>query len=190
MNPQSTPEPESSLMEAEIQHSIPVKQHADDKNGSPNPINSFSQPAKNDNDLDKVLKDVNKSIKETSKKPKKIWFQFHKKLKVEKASQSNKTPDVKEKKTTKPSTVIAAAVVVAVGLSIIAVYAFGQSNNNQKNQASGTTPSSNSTQQNAKNGVTAADLSTLSSDLNTTLESLDDSQDFNATDLSDQNLGL
>jgi uncharacterized FlaG/YvyC family protein len=191
MNPQNTSKLNTGLIETEIQHNIPVKQHSDDKINNPNPINSLPQLAHNDDDLDKVLKDVNKTVKETGKKAsKKLWPHFHKKLKVNKSNLPPKPHDTKEKKIAKLPIVIVVAAIVAIGLGVSAVYAFGLSTDSSNTQPSNKSASNNTPAQTAKDQVTATDLNTLSSDLNTKIDSFSDSQDFNSVDLSDQNLGL
>jgi hypothetical protein len=83
MAPQQ-PQPQQSsnnLIEAELQHNIPVQPHSMD---SKNPIAAQSQFVDHNNNdvgLDAVLKDVNNSFKEEEKPKKKSFFSFLKKNK-------------------------------------------------------------------------------------------------------------
>jgi uncharacterized protein HemX len=197
MKPQAnSQESKDSLIEAEIQHNIPVKQHSLD--GLKNPITAIKQFAEHDNkgdkDLDHVLADVNKSVKDAEKKaPKKSFFSVHNKNAAGKPVSSNKKVEpVKEAKKTKPLLAAGIAAFVAITLSAAAIYAFSQQKTSptKKSLISSKAASPSSSQTASSDKMSPDDLSKLSSELNSKVDSLNDSQDFNATDLSDANLGL
>lgn len=161
---------DTNLIEAEIEHNIPVKQHISDE--LKNPIAAIKQfvehDKKEDKELDKVLKDVNESVKNGGKKPVKIG-----KTNTEKSHGP------------KPVLAIVAAVLVAAGLSFAAFNAFSSSESDQKSNKTKTTAQSSG-------GETAvlSEPDKLAKALKEKLDGLNDSQEFNTTDLSDQNLGL
>jgi hypothetical protein len=197
MKPQaSSQEPKTNLIEAEIQHNIPVKQHSLDS--LKNPITAIKQFAEHDNkgdkDLDRVLADVNKSVKDSDKKaPKKSFFSLRsKRTSEESANPNKKTKKVKGVKKTKPLLAAVVAILVAIVLSAAAVYAFSQqkTSSDKKSFASSTATPSSSSQTTSSNKMGSDDLNKLSTELNSKVDSLNDSQDFNSTDLSDANLGL
>ena len=194
MKPQDNPQKqESSLVEAEIQHDIPVKQHISDIK---NPITNIKQfvdhNKKDDKELDQVLQDVNKSVKEPEKKQKKKFKISFGAKKVKPGAK--KQPDTKEagaeKKRKSPASMLAVvtAILVATLLSVAAFYAFNQpkevaTNNEDKSTNSSTT-------QVADPVLTAKDIDELSTDLQTKIDGFDDAQEFNSTDLSDSSIGL
>jgi hypothetical protein len=163
MQPIQQPPPGSNLIEAEIQHNIPVKSYATE---GKNPIAALKQfvehDDKKDEGLDQVLNDVNQSVKESDNKTHKgSVFSFLKKHKSEKPAQpqiqeqlSPHTQSVqqtpaeqpttqvsKEKpKNSKPIFVAAIAIIVAGGLSAAAFYAFAYTKgSNSKTAASSST---------------------------------------------------
>jgi hypothetical protein len=85
---QQQPDPQqgTNLIEAELQHNIPVQPHnADNKNPITAPTQFVEHNSTNEAGLDEVLKDVNNSVKEEEKKPeKKSVFRFLKKKETHK----------------------------------------------------------------------------------------------------------
>jgi hypothetical protein len=201
MNPgQNSSEPKPNFIEAEMQHNIPVKPHAAEP--PRNPITSaqhiLDHGKKNDKDLDRVLDDVNKSIKEPNKKSnRKILSIFQKKVKEHKAEESpkqHKEPQAAKTSSTKPVGVFAAAALVSCGLIFAAYYAFNHAPTSVSKEKPNSSKTSAATAANTPTAVmpeiTSADLTKLTSDLTTQINALSDAQDFNPTDLSDSNLGL
>jgi hypothetical protein len=194
MKPQD-PQPEqqkTGLIEAEIQHNIPVKLH--DSQIPKNPINSLAaehDSKKAQEPDDKILQDVNRSVREPDNKPpKKSLFSFRKK----KPSPKPESAKPEKAESSKPITVVIAALFAAVVLSVAAIYAFSTNKTgmttpqaNTNNTAS-TTNTSSSSAQNTK--ITSSELTKASSDLNSRIDSLNDAQDFNVNDFSDSSLGL
>jgi hypothetical protein len=206
--PQTGQSPQNSnLIEAEIQHNIPVKIHSsEDKN----PIAALKQfvehDNKNEDGLDQVLKDVNNSVKDTDKKlGKKSFFSFLKKPKDKKpepvqppqqpqqqlssppsaqAQQKEQTPGKPKK--SQPIFVAIVAVIVTSGLSAVAFYAFSHSKTTADNKSG----SSQSTQSSNSPQLTVEDLKDFSANMEASMNSLNDPKGFNQTDLSDSNLGL
>jgi|GEM_PF-5295571 len=211
MKPQ-TPPPEqqqSSLIEPELQHNIPVKQHiVQDIKAPVNVIKQFVEhDNKNDQGVDEAtLKDVNKKIKEEDKKPKKPLFSFHRKPKTPKPTKQGAKPEVArapknakpvgktptKPKSTKPIFVIAAAAVAAIGLSVAAIYAFAPKKSLPSNEpaSNASTATINQSQNAQGTKVTADDLTQDVSDLNSKINALNDTQDFNTDNISDSALGL
>jgi hypothetical protein len=203
MKPQTsqTDQQKTGLIEAEIQHNIPVKLH--DSQIPSNPINSAKnaqQLNKNGEELDdKVLQDVNKAVKETDNKPpKKSLFSFRKKQISTQThpAKLEKLEVQKGSKTAKPVLTIVIAMLVATVLSTTAFYAFstkkpGTSAANPTGTLSkGTSTSKTSGQSDQSAKITSSDLTKASTDLNSKIDALNDTQEFNTADLSDANLGL
>ncbi len=161
---------------------------------APNPINDTKQLTNDQDDsdaeLDNILKDVNKKVKDDDSKD----GAKAQKIKAKLLSKKSKT----EKTSKRPILIVVAAVLVALGLSASAVYAFKQAGSDAQKTSSTDKPSTVGTSVNSSDAVKAAggtlvqpgDLTDLSSDLNTKLNALSDTQDFSANDLADQTLGL
>jgi antitoxin component HigA of HigAB toxin-antitoxin module len=190
----------SKLLSAEFEHAIPVKifgQSNKDKENNPTNVKQSTQESDDNKDkqLEELLKDVNKEVKNTpdsNKKEslfKKIFFH------------NKKAKNQKELKTSvqeKPILAIILASVITSGLTASAVYAFTHGSNNNANNKTSPTPSKVGTSSTSSNAVQAAggilvspgDVTDLSSSINSKLSQYNDSQDFNGNDLSDKNLGL
>jgi hypothetical protein len=216
MKPQNpAPPSESNLIEAEMQHNIPVQSHSSDNK---NPIATVKQfiehNHKEDADLDKVLDDVNKSVKDSDKKPdKKTFLSFFKEkygkkqaepinshvshTAVPATSQKAAPSKLEDKlgkkeakpKTPKPLVAVVIAVGVATALSVAAFSAFSHSKGSTNNQSAAATASK------VQGADTSPELSTndlkdLSSTLQSNFNSLNDEKDFNSADLDDAALGL
>lgn len=209
MNPSNSPKPiqdvrttaenpSTNLVEAEIEHGIPVKHpEPSPASNNSNPIAAGKQfveegEAQNDPELDNILNDVNKKVKDVESKkesPKKLNLLNVFKLKKQK---TNPEPGSKA-----PILVVIAAVLITVILAVVAVYAF-KSNKTPVTAATqpsvakvGTSSSSVDAVQSAGGSVISpGDLTDLVNSLQSKINALNDSQDFNANDLSDQNLGL
>lgn len=190
----------TELIKTEMENGIPVKQPTQPQTSpakNSNPIASSKhfideEPAKKDTELEKILQDVNKNVKEVGSKPNSKFKLFARDKKTSKKSDSKQ---LSVKKQPKPILAIIAAATVAIALSVAAVYAFrkGQQTASVKtkaNIAKSVTTSADSLQNSGDTLVTAADLSKISISINSKLDTLDDSKDFNDSDLSDQNLGL
>jgi hypothetical protein len=191
----------TDLIQAEIEHNIPVRQQ--DKAGdeaavsSHNPITHIKQflepdaDKKDDPQLDNLLQDVNRSVKDETKKPED---------KIKSASQQNvdqKKETPKSPKNPKPIAAVTVAVVIACALSVTAWGAYSQNNKASiqvSSKASSVTANvastSNTTQAVQNPIIKPADLSDLASAIQSKENSLNDDQDYNQTDLSDKNLGL
>jgi hypothetical protein len=194
MKPQTQLEQQkTSFIEAEIQHNIPVKQHSPQQKQSPSniPKQFVEQDSKKDPLDDSVLRDVNKSVKDSSKpQSKKPLFSFHK----------NKTPIQVSKhqapntaKTNKmPAAAITLAITAAGVLCISAAYAFSHQKSNNLNAPSSNVLSSKSGQSNnlQTSKLTSVDISKDSSELKSKINSLNDAQDFSDSDISDSALNL
>ena len=186
----------SDLIQAEIEHAIPLRSQGEEKKDNiqapaGNPIENGKQfvetDKKTDKDMVKVLKDVSKEVKkEKQEDSKKKGFFAKKKNSVSKIPKPHK-----------PVVITAVAFFVAGCLSAAAVMAFKQSTqvSNQTNQ---NVPGKVGTSANASDAVQAAggtlvtpgDLTDLANLFESELNQLNESQDFNNTDLSDKNLGL
>jgi hypothetical protein len=200
MNPQKpAPAQSGNLIEAEMQHSIPVKPHASEEK---NPIAALKQFVEHDNKneegLDQVLQDVNRSVKNSDKKTdKKPLFSFLKRQKAEKKQKTAEQPPapspVKEEKSknSKPVVIAAAALFVAASLSVAAFYAFSRSDVGSANKPSNNVPAPQTASKSSSGSeLTANDLKDFSTNIQTGFSSLNDTQDFNAASLSDSALGL
>jgi hypothetical protein len=213
MSPKSGPKPmqdvtapkpaatseDTGLIQTELEHGIPVRnpdQPADNLKGaaaSSNPITQSKQSVEESNkkeeELEPILKDVNQSVaKQDKNASKKSKFSLFKKSAGKKEAQESKP------KNTKPIFAVLAAVLVAGALSVAAFYAFKpkeatNSKGSQSDASNGVGSSSNQAQT-VNKAVQPADLANLASSLQSKMNSLDDAQDFNQTDLSDQSLGL
>jgi flagellar basal body-associated protein FliL len=91
---------------------------------------------------------------------------------------------IKEQKKGRPVAVTVIAAVVALGLSGAALYAFSHS----EKPASNKTANSSASPQPIP--LTEEDLKDFSTNMETSMGALNDSKDFNQTDLSDSGLGL
>lgn len=91
-------------------------------------------------------------------------------------------------KSDKPIAVIIVAVLVAMSLIAVTVFAYMKTQNDTHPEANHTTTSPGGTHQQA--AVTPNDVDTTSKEVDQTLSSLDDAKDFPDTELSDQALGL
>jgi hypothetical protein len=185
----------TQLIEAEVEHGIPVKNQSQPKNdsGSANPMSSkqFVEEgeAKSDIELESVLKDINKDVKNGDKKsPKPSLMQ---RLFSKKVNQKEKTKEVKDKaqpQQARPLFAIVAAFIIAGGLSALAFHVYSQE---QKTGSNKNQPSVSSTKKTTvQNLVKPTDLSDLSYTMASKLSQFNNTQDFNSTDLSDKNLGL
>jgi hypothetical protein len=201
MKPQVSPtsqEQKASLMEPEIIHNIPVKLHADEiKKNAPEPPKQFLEQGKHEQDMDdKVLNDVNKAVKSSSEKnPKRPLFSFRKKPHKEEVDNKPKPIPRQNPKSAnpKPLVAVAGASIMAITLCAIAVYAFTL--NETPTNSTAKTPSSASSPKASANNVASSkvsslDLKRISSDLESKIDALDDSQDFSTSALSDSSLGL
>jgi hypothetical protein len=197
---QKTSGKDLNLIQAEIEHNIPVKQHnlPAAPNGEPshNPITHIKQFLEADKEkpehqgLEHVLKDINRNVKAEDKnsgsKPKSSFFR--KKIKPE-----NSSP-VKSK----PILVIAVAAAVACALMAATFYAFKHDTPVARIKASTDSLASKKVDSNAASkdtsqqtsAVSPGDLSSLSLSLQSKINAFNDEQDFNQQDLSDQSLGL
>jgi hypothetical protein len=214
MKPQnSAPLPETNLIEAEMQHNIPVQSHSSDNK---NPIAAVKQfidhNHKEDADLDRVLNDVNKSVKDADKKPdKKPFLSFFKKKKEIKPEEpinshapqaampadQGKIPskpeeklDKKEEKPKSPKPVLAVVLAagVAVALSVAAFYAFNQSKTGSNNKTAATVSKAQNTD--ASSQLSTNDIKDFSSTLQSNFNSMNDEREFNTIDLDDASIGL
>jgi uncharacterized protein HemX len=209
MSPQSGPKPiedvvapkptastNTDLIEAELEHRIPVKDpdqagQVANSFSAPNPISQQKQipeeSDKKDKGLEPILKDVNQNVakedKSSGKKPKFSLF----KKKVNKKVEQQPKP-----KSPKPVLAVIVAVLIAGALGVAAFYAFksNQTTNLQSSQSVKGAKSTNGNNSATVNSVQTEDLANLSSDLQSKINSLNDAQDFNQADLSDQSLGL
>jgi hypothetical protein len=197
--PANKPESAQSteLIKAETGQSIPVKAQ-DQPSGNvvaknvANPIASKQFVGggndKSDKELDSVLKDVNENVKKSGSKSSKQTL-FKKIFRKKDSSQAAKVK--KEPQHTKPILAIVAAFIVAAGLSVLAFHVYSQDQNPALNSAQKTLAASKTALNNKiQNPVKPADLSDLSLLMNSKLNGLNDTQDFNTNDLSDKNLGL
>jgi hypothetical protein len=187
----------TDLLQAEIEHNIPVKhqsqEHSQSGDGTNNQHGTIAHlkqflemdvEKNNESGADSILTEVNHSIKNEEK------------------AQNGKHGVIKndlhpaKARNAKPFLVVIIALIVACALGVAAFYAFSQSNrpipatatkqSTQKNVAA----SNNSSQSNNGAVASAAEQDNLSGTIQTTVNDLNDEQDFNQTDLSDQNLGL
>jgi hypothetical protein len=195
--PSNASSQESGSVEAEIQHDIPVKQHISDIK---NPITNIKQfvdhNKKDDKELDQVLQDVNKSIKEPEKSQKKKFgiSLRSKKTKPMPQKQPVASGAQQQKKQRNPVPIlsVAAAIFVAGCLCVAAVYALNQPKEtatNNKDLGTGQTTNS-TTSQTTDSVITSKDVDELSSNLQSKVDGFNDEQEFNSTDLSDSSLGL
>jgi hypothetical protein len=218
---QSAPKQGTNLIEAEIQHNIPVQPHsADNKNPITAPTQFVEHNGNNEAGLDEVLKDVNNSVKEEEKKPeKKSIFKFLKKKNTKKpdapqapaplaaapvsapAPSANSTPEnisqpqtpsAKPNSTKNPKPLIIGVVALAVtlGLVMAAFSAFKQPKDVAANKASKQISTSSAAQSAAPAKLTQEDVKDFSSNIQSNFANLNDSKDFNQSDLSDASLGL
>ena len=201
--PQQPAEPgEHDVMQVELEHNIPIKQPdqpALAANTAVAPAKQFVEVgAKSDKHLENVLKDASREVKDMARAPaKKTRFSlkvlFAKKKQpttpaAATAPVAAKPQSLTAPKASRPFVVIAAAFVIAVALVAAAIYTFRQSQStaskaSNKAQTVGSSPNTNAS-------VQPADISGLSSDLQTKIDQLNDDQDFNVNDLADQTLGL
>jgi uncharacterized protein HemX len=105
----------------------------------------------------------------------------------EKAEEKNPfaVPDMPHKKTGTPIAAIAIAILVAVGLAGVTVYAYMKTQNETKSPYE---TGSQQTEQPAS--VTPADVDSTSKEIDDAVNSIDDSKDLPENELSDQSLGL
>jgi uncharacterized protein YaaR (DUF327 family) len=182
--------PDTGLIQAEIGQNIPVKQQAHGHNDSANllhnPISHIKQflevenEKKDDKSLEPLLKDMKKDLKEVDKNlPKKAALQ----------------PAGNHK----PLMVVFVTIAIASALSVSTYFAFKQNkatnpsaiSNKSTNEKDGTSSASSGALQAAGGAlVSPSDLSDLSLAVQSKVNSFNDNQDYNQTDLSDQNLGL
>jgi len=189
----------SHLIEAEIEHGIPVKSPAqDDGLGNSNPITHTGQFIEeggehSDKELDHILQDVNKKVEEANNKADaKDRFAF-----LNRKLRTKTRPKPDKAKSAKPALAVIVAIIFALSLSVAAYYAFKPAksktiNNTTTNNGKVGTSSSSSDAVQAAGGtlVKPSDLSDLSNTLQSKINGLNDSQDFNQQALSDQALGL
>lgn len=124
------------------------------------PINSSTGAGDPDKELDHIIHEVDKDKKHPA---------------------NNKT------NRQRPIMVAVIALVVAVVLAIVAVYTF---RNTQKVDPAPSVTNLNTAQQSQPKAVTSAELDATSQSIDKEMGNLNDTQDFNTTDVSDQALGL
>jgi len=181
----SSPEPVKADFIPEIEDTIPVK-HPAGESGAPsdpvgNPIVGGSDI--NHSDADKVLDEVSNKVKAANaeQKPKRgLLGRFSKKS--ANGAQAQKPAG----RSNKPLLIGVVAAVVAIGLSAAAYVAFSD----DKQSEPEATSASDSSQQANQSSVTAGDLDTLSSDMQSEVDGLNEAQDFDSAALSDSALGL
>jgi hypothetical protein len=186
----------AELIQAEIEHAIPLRSQGEEKKdavpaSTGNPIENGKQfvetDKKDDKDIVKVLIDVSKGVKQDKQdNPKKKGF-FAKK----------NNPAAKIPKPQKPIVLTAVAFFVAGCLSAAAVMAFkpttqtsNQTNQNVPGKVGTSSEASDAVQAAGGTLVSPGDLTDLANLFESELNELNESQDFNSTDLSDKNLGL
>lgn len=192
--------PNNDLIQTEIEHSIPVKmpgQPQQPVSTVPNPIAQpkqfMEEGGKDDAALDHILKDVNHSVAKQDKSTnKKSIFSF-----LKRAESKKTAADQPAVKNPKPMLAALAAILVAGALGVAAFYAFKPKETinsfhtpeaaADKVNVSTAPPSA----EQSDNGSTVqpSDITNLSSELQK-INSQNDSQDYNQTDLGDQQLGL
>ena len=150
---------------------------------SPNPI------AQSEDDLDKILQAVNNRVKTPQKVPESKKKELGKKI-------LSKTGKIKGKtKSSKPVGPMVVVVMVALMLSATAIFAYHEGNRTAiaakgAGKVGTSFTASSSIQEAGGTLVNPADLDDYAQTLQTKLNSLNDSQDFSTTSLSDQVLGL
>lgn len=200
--PQQKPQ-NTDLIKTELEHRIPVRQPGQvsqaQNTNQPNPIAMGNQPhqdgqGKNDAELDNILKEVNQNVKSNDTKSEEKKDNALKK----KIFSKQRKPENRKPHGHKPILITVMALFVAVGLSAAAVFAFKQEGDSSLSKQQSASPSRVGTSVESSGAVQAAggtlvtpsDLSNLSSLLEQEVSELNDAQDFNATDLSDKNLGI
>lgn len=174
-----------SDLKAELVEGVPVKQPdgpaAD--NVTDNPIHGApSQQPGSEAEMDKILEDVNQRVKSAAAeaKPKRSWFS----LRGKKALAASPGAGSKPKRAV-PMAIAAVAILVGLALSTAAYWAFSQDSSNQP-----ASPPAAQDASSANSSVTPEDVESLSTDLQSEIDSLDSSQDFDSAALSDSTLGL
>jgi hypothetical protein len=206
MNPQQQAQPPgTNLIEAEIQHNIPVQPHsADEKNPILSPKQFVEHDNKNEEGLDEVLKDVNNSVIDSDKKPeKKSIFSFFTKAKAnnpkEKAAEPNppeqQQPPAQETKhvparNSKKLIIPIVAALVAACLGMAAFYAFKKPINPASGKQASAQSNLNSAPSTTNKQITANDLKDFSDNIQSNFANLNDANDFSQTNLTDNSLGL
>ncbi|HVO86612.1 MAG TPA: hypothetical protein VMT23_02670 [Candidatus Binatia bacterium] len=193
-SPQPQPASQAPLA-AQVVEAIPVHQPGQVASTAPIPINPIagdgpsvvhSQQA--DDDLDRILQSVNNRTKAAQIKPPKKSVLPTQKL----SATAGSLKGIFKNKTPIGLTLLAA--VVAVGLSLAAVAAYRENNKTQLSKIPSTvgtsSAASDSIQQAGGSLVRPADVDNYADGLQSKLNSLNDSGDFDSTSLSDQSLGL
>jgi hypothetical protein len=185
-------------MQTEIVESIPVRQQGQPVSAAPgqppgSPLPTMQMPSygadpkDNEDELDSILQAVNNRVKTPPAGPAKQPSKLAAKLKPGGERIKGHI------KSSKPIGAIAMALSMAILLSAAAVFAYRQAGSHLSNQPGkvGTTSTASSTIQEAGGTlVRPSDLDDFSQALQTKLNSLNDSQDFNSNSLTDQTLGL
>jgi|SRR3989344_2582831 len=178
-------------LRAEVVENVPVKQPDGDPEATDqphdNPIHGAPDQPGTEAEMDRILEDVNQKVKSaaTEVKPKKSWLAlFKKKPAASKAETATEPPPPKSHRSL-PLVIAAVAILVSVALSAAAYLAFSQES---PSQPAGT--SSARDPESASTSVTPEDIDNLSADLQSQIDSLNDSQDFDSAALSDSTLGL
>jgi hypothetical protein len=200
----------TDLLQPEIQHDIPVKQHSDSESGGTfithNPILAVKQfiedeVGKKDTEMDHVLKDVSNDVNkddEPNKETNHKFTLFRKKHKEEKSKQEERSkPESKKdiKKNPKPIIEAVAALIVAFILMFAALAAFKNNSSATKKssaneRSSKTTADSNIGAANASTAEKTDDVNSSYMEIQSKISALNDESDFSQTDLLDASLGL
>jgi hypothetical protein len=201
--PQPAPQPAPAAMpsqtqthlKAEIVEAIPVRQpgQAEAVPAAPAPViqmpSSPAQSEESHDDLDRILKAVNSRVAAPPPEAGKPKKQIVKKIaaKAAQVKPGNKSP--------KPLVVTVAVIIIALVLCALAVYAYRQGGSasplsNQPAKVGTSYTASDAIQSAGGTLVRPSDLDDYSQELQTKLNSLNDSQDFAPQPLTDQVLGL
>jgi hypothetical protein len=197
--PQPPAAQQEELMRIELEHNIPLKQPNQQVHDSSTPVSAAKQfietEAKGDKHLDGLLKDASREVKNMAITPAKQAKYSLKNMmaKFRKPAQPKTAAPAATPKSQLPIMVVAASVFVSAALIVAAVYAFNQNKtltarNSSGASVAGASPASESTSDNSS--VKPSDLTDLASALQSKLDKLNDTSDFNSQGLSDQALGL
>jgi hypothetical protein len=192
--------PAHESLKTEIVEAIPVHQpgqaQAESTPAEPviqlpnsSPPSSAAEPAQPHDDLDKILQAVNNRVATPAPAPASPKSEIVKKI-------ADKAAKVKPANSgAKPIGLTLAVIAIALALSFLAYRAYHQTNSaaslsNQPGKVGTSYTASGAIQSAGGALVRPADLDDYSQELQTKLDSLNDSQDFAANSLSDQVLGL
>jgi hypothetical protein len=192
--------PAHESLKTEIVEAIPVHQpgqaQAESTPAEPviqlpnsSPPSSAAEPAQPHDDLDKILQAVNNRVATPGPAPANPKKEIVKKI-------ADKAAKVKPANSgAKPIGLTLAVIAIALALSFLAYRAYHQTNSaaslsNQPGKVGTSYTASGAIQSAGGALVRPADLDDYSQELQTKLDSLNDSQDFAANSLSDQVLGL